>query len=72
MLAFLSPLNLEANDAAQSHSSGNAYLTESNEEPALTINEPMCSGSMILDTQIGGNLATQEVFNEKTTSFLYA
>lgn len=41
VLAFLSPLNLEASDAAQSHSSGNAYLTESNEEPALTINEPM-------------------------------
>jgi hypothetical protein len=30
-----------------------------------------CSGLMIPDTQIGGTLATQEVFNEKTTSFLY-
>ena len=30
-----------------------------------------CSGLLIPDTQIGGNLATREVFNEKTTSFLY-
>jgi hypothetical protein len=32
----------------------------------------MCSGSIIPDTQIGGNLAAKEVFNEKTTSFLYS
>jgi HD superfamily phosphodiesterase len=31
-----------------------------------------CSGSIIPDTQIGGNLAAKEVFNEKTTSFLYS
>lgn len=30
-----------------------------------------CNGLMIPDTQIGGTLTTQEVFNEKTTSFLY-
>jgi hypothetical protein len=35
------------------------------------LHDALCSGLMIPDTQIGGTLATQEVFNEKTTSFLY-
>ena len=32
-----------------------------------------CSGSMIPDTEIGGNLATKEVFyDQKTTSIIYS